>query len=449
MSCACCYGRHLQAHYLGRAVDCAILELMFFFLDCFKIFGMPHTIKTDKMGQYVGRAMEELCRCMGITHVVGIAHYHQSDGVIENGAALIWPYLRVMCAELRRFHAWSPLLCNVQMGANALNRDVLGGASASEIMFNRKVRPLRFLRPEALMPEPDAPPVEVSRFIADQASMQLRLLGAADAERHRRFRDNQARAEEDRDGAEHLDWVRQGILVAIPQPDADQHFNRPTKFALLRRGPFQVMEVRQRTVTLQDYYRARAGRDAEPFPWPKYNLTPYYSQGDILPVGDGPIVQLDVERDNIQIFVPPPLPSAILRAIPAHPPIVQDAPTHVRNHQYEVRWTDRPHSQNSVADYDDVWSSPAFQEFVAGSNLTGHVAPLNFGHEHARQVLALAAGHAQPHVVVPLANPQAQAEALRGYIPSATAQRRIQQQGLQRAAVLPPLRQSQGSQEGP
>jgi hypothetical protein len=135
---------------LGRSVDCAVMELMFFFIDCFKIFGLPQTIKTDKMAQYVSKAMEELCECMGIKHEFGVAHYHQSDGVIENGAALIWPYLRVMCAELRKFHAWSPLLCNVQMAANALNRDVLGGASASEIMFNRKVRPLRFLRPEAL-----------------------------------------------------------------------------------------------------------------------------------------------------------------------------------------------------------------------------------------------------------------------------------------------------------
>jgi hypothetical protein len=432
---------------LGRAVDCAVMELMFFFIDCFKVFGLPHTIKTDKMSQYVSKAMEELCHCMGIKHEFGVAHYHQSDGVIENGAALVWPYLRIMCAELRKFHAWSPLLCNVQLGANALNRDVLGGASASEVMFNRKVRPLRFLRPEALQPRDNAPPVEVSKFIADNAAMQLRLLGVADAERHRRFRNQQDKAEQDRDGAEHLDWVRVGILVAIPQPDADQHFNRPHKFALLRRGPFQVVEVRTRTVMLQDYHRARAGRDAEPFSWPKYNLLPYYSQGDIRPADDGPIVKLsDAERDQIQIFVPPLLPGAVLRAIPLREAVIPDTPAHVRNFEYEVRWLERPHSENSTVPYDRVWSTPAFAEFISGADLTGHVPPQQFEREHARQVLALAAGSVQPNAVVPLASPQEQAQTLRGYSPSQQPARKIQQLGILRASALPPLRGSQ-SQE--
>jgi hypothetical protein len=430
---------------LGRAVDCAVMELIFFFIDCFKIFGLPHTIKTDKMSQFVSKAMEQLVEFMGIKHEIGVAHYHQSDGVIENGAALVWPYLRIMCAELRKFHAWSPLLCNVQMGANALNREVLGGASASEIMFNRKVKPLRFLRPEALRRDDDEPQVEVAKFITDNAAMQLRLLGQADAERHRRFRNNQSQAEADRDGLEHLDWVRAGVLVAIPQPDADQHFNRPTKFALLRRGPFQVIEVRQRTVTLQDYHRARAGRDAEVFPWPKYNLFPYFSQSDIHPVGDGPIQPIiaDAERDQIQILVPPTLPSAILRAIPLRAVVIPHAPLHVRNHDYEVRWDGRPHSENSVVAYDEVWSTPAFQEFLTGSELVGHVAPQNFQREHARQVVALAAGSVQPNAVVPMHDARAQAEALRNYFPSGGAVRRIQDQGVERASLVPPLRGSQ------
>jgi hypothetical protein len=178
---------------LSRAVECSVAEIVLFLLDCFKIFGLPITIKTDKGGQYLSKAIEEFLEATGIKHEIGIAHYHQSDAVVENGAALIWPYLRIMCAELQKFHAWSPLLCNVQLGANALNRAVLGGASASEIMFNRKVRPLRFLRPEAEA----APGAEsqVSNFISEQAQMQLRLLGRADTERHRRFRVNQEDAD--------------------------------------------------------------------------------------------------------------------------------------------------------------------------------------------------------------------------------------------------------------
>jgi hypothetical protein len=201
---------------------------------------------------------------------------------------------------------------------------------------------------------------------------------------------------------------------------------------------------------LQDYHRARAGREAEPFSWPKYNLLPYYSQGDIRPVGDGPIAALpdDAERDQVQIFAPPPLPDAVLRAIPLKEAVVPNAPTHVRNFEYDVRWLERPHSENSTVPYDRVWSTPAFAEFISGSNLTGHVPPQQFEREHTRQVVALAAGSVQPNAAVPLANPQEQAQALRNYNLSQHPARRIQSLGIQRAASLPPLRgpQSQGSQ---
>jgi hypothetical protein len=47
------------------------------------------------------------CALTGVEHVVGVAHYHQSDSVVENGAALVWPYLRIMCAELRIFSVYT------------------------------------------------------------------------------------------------------------------------------------------------------------------------------------------------------------------------------------------------------------------------------------------------------------------------------------------------------
>jgi hypothetical protein len=434
---------------LGRAVDCNVMELMLFFLDCFKIFGLCHTIKTDRAGQYVGKAISMFLEFTGIKHEIGVAHYHQSDGIIENSAALIWPYLRVMCVELRKYHAWSPLLCNVQLGANALMRDVLGGACASEVMFNRKVKPLRFMRPEALIAADG--PVEVNKFLADQAAMQLRVLGKADAERHRRFRINQDAAAFERDGQEHLDWVREGILVSIPQPDSDQHFNRPNKFAFLRRGPYQVMEVRDRTAYLRDFARHRAGRNPPTFLWPKYNMAPYYSQGDILPTLEL-VQQLPFEQEDEEQIASmriPPLPSVILEAIalPADQQVIPDAPLHVRNHQYRVRWTGARHSANSVVPYEAVWSTPAFEEFVQGSTLTGHVPAQQFQQNHLRQAMSLAAG-GRPVMAVPMADPASQAHVLHGYVPLANSHH-PSRAGIQAALALPPLsfqRQQEASQ---
>ncbi len=425
---------------MSRAVECSIAEIILFLLDCFKIFGLPITIKTDKGGQYLSKAIQELMEWTGIRHEIGIAHYHQSDAVVENGAALIWPYLRIMCAELEKYHAWSPLLCNVQLGANALNRSVLGGASASEIMFNRKVRPLRFLRPERDVPEREQR--HVSSFIAEQAQMQLRMLGRADAERHRRFRINQEDADEDRDGLEHLDWVREGMLVSIPQPDNDQHFNRPYKLAFLRRGPYEVCEVRPRSVSLRDFQKAQAGQAAPKFLWPKYNLAPYHLQSGIRPPAE-PIIDMEAaERvDPIPIAQPPALPAAILSHRMLEQLVRPDEPAHVRNQEYQVRWLNRSHASNSFAPYDAVWASLAFDEYFRGSDLRGHVAVAQFQGQHMLQMQALIRG-GRPRDIVQIEQPEKQVQAMRNFFPLGAGQRPNAAAAAQ-AGLLPPLVLSQ------
>ncbi len=406
---------------LSRAVECSVMEIMLFLLECFKIFGIPLTIKTDKASVYLSRAMQEFTDCTGIRHEVGIAHYHQSDGVVENGAAMIWPYLRIMCAELGKYHVWSPLLCNVQMGANALNRAVLGGASASEIMFGRKIKPLRFLRPEAI--EPRRGPALVSTFMADQAAFQLRLLAQADAERHRRFRINQEDADLERDGSEELDWVVQGMLVSIPQPENEQHFNRPYKLAFLRRGPYEVCVVRPRSVLLRDFLKAQAGGNPPQFLWPKHNLAPYYRMSEILPPAEQVVHVPDAENVvPLPVVQPQTLPSAVLSAQPLEHPVMQQEPRHVRNFEYLVRWQGRSHASNSVVPYDSVWSSKAFEEFLEGSGLTGHVPPQQFQAAHMAQAGAMLRGSQNPGTL-PMAEPQAQARALSHYFPMASAPR--------------------------
>jgi len=83
----------------------------------------------------------------------------------------------------------------------------------------------------------------------------------------------------------------------------------------------------------------------------------------------------DAERDQVQIFVPPLLPGAVLRAIPLQKSVIPNTPTHVRNLDYEVRWLERPHSENSTVPYDRVWSTPAFAEFISGANLDRSCRP--------------------------------------------------------------------------
>jgi hypothetical protein len=321
-----------------------------------------------------------------------------------------------------------------------LARDSLGGASASEIVFNRKVRPLRFLRPDALNQDPHQEPVNIHKFMADQATFQLRLLGRADAERHRRFRLNREDADEAMDGAEHLDWVRVGNLVAIPQPDT-QHFNRPNKWAFLKRGPYEVMEVRTSTVLLRDHTAAALNRPHTPFLWPKFQLTPYYKQGDILPAIEHPVPPPEVDAPGEAAVMPAQLPrlvQAVLSHRPAEVPVIVNAPQHARNQLYMVRWQGRKHHENSEMPYDAIWQDPAFQEYVEFSTLEGFVPPAQAMDRHRIHGQQLMAGNRNPDALIPIANAEVQVRVLRDYMPGSE---RVSPapQAVARAAAQPPI----------
>jgi hypothetical protein len=275
---------------------------------------------------------------------------------------------------------------------------VLGGASASTLVFNRKVKPLRFLRSEDIpqAEDPAAASPTISTFIADNAAAQLDLLHRADVTKTARFTAQQRTAEERRlraeedEELERLDWVRRGILVSIPQPEA-QSRPRPEKMSLRRRGPYEVIECsRDRvTVTLGDYkYPFR-----EHFLWPKELLWPYHE--DVLPALPDPVAVPDA-LPELPIVCDVECANAILDSRPIRAPVIPDSPRHVRNHEFLVRWTGRPHSDTTWASYSSIWSTNAFQEFILDSPLVGHVPPAAYSLAHRRHAQMLLTGTKKP-----------------------------------------------------
>ena len=106
---------------------------------------------------------------------------------------------------------------------------------------------------------------------------------------------------------------------------------------------------------------------------------------------------------------------AIITAEPLPAPLANHAPTHVRNHLYRVRWRGKPHSADSWEPYEAVWHQAAFQDFMEGSNLTGHVAPSAYARSHRQHVNSLLRNLA-PDRSVALVDPQAVDGQLRDYI---------------------------------
>ncbi len=127
---------------LDHGIEASSPELLFYMLSIFKFFGLPSIIKSDVGPQFISKTIDDFCRATGIEHRFGIPYNHRSDGTIENSIRSIWSYLRLAVHDLKRYAAWTPLLCNVMLGCNSLPREVLGGASASALIFNRKVQPM-------------------------------------------------------------------------------------------------------------------------------------------------------------------------------------------------------------------------------------------------------------------------------------------------------------------
>jgi hypothetical protein len=395
---------------LDFAVEASTPELMLYMCNVFKFFGLPAIIKSDVGPQFIGKTISDFCKATGIQHRFGIPHNHRSDGTVENSVKSVWSYLRLAIHDLKRYAAWTPLLMNVMLGCNSLPREVLGGASASALIFNRKVQPMRFLRKDTLgapydlaNPGPADAPVEVNGFIADQAAQQLRLLYFAEKTRQERYgaqveaaNAERMRLEEQTQG-DLLDWVRVGQLVTIPQPDYEKQL-RPTKFSLRRTGPYEVIECDTTTVKLRDRRAFMRNENPVTFLWPKREVWPYYARAQ--PAEDPQQLQPD-NPEELTIMSDTDVANAILLAQPLQEARHQP-PTNVRNHRYLVRWEGKPHQDTSFASYESVWHTSAFQDFYRNSELTDHVPPTEYALAHRQHVTQLLRGDAAPVARVPV-----------------------------------------------
>jgi hypothetical protein len=88
---------------------------------------------------------------------------------------------------------------------------------------------------------------------------------------------------------------------------------------------------------------------------------------------------------------------------------------HVKNHVYKVRWRGKRHTEDSWEAYEAVWHQFAFEDFIAGSQLSGHVIPSAYARAHRQHVNALLRNQA-PDREVAIVNPHAIDNELRDYV---------------------------------
>jgi hypothetical protein len=220
-----------------------------------------------------------------------------------------------------------------------------------------------------------------------------------------------------------------GQLVSIPQPN-HARFNRPNKWALLRRGPYEIMKVPEgggTTLSLRDHKAHNDGRSPRCFQWPKRWVFPYHvineeALEDPEPPpppedDDVPELMMDGEETAVSAILGcQRLPEAEWLGLARGG---EDPSLHVRNNRYLVRWSGKPHSENSWEQYARVWHTNAFQEFMRGSTLRGHVPPSQYAARHRNHVNALVRGRAPAEAdrQVVIQEAQQVVNVMQGYMP--------------------------------
>ena len=140
-------------------------------------------------------------------------------------------------------------------------------------------------------------------------------------------------------------------------------------------------------VSLVDVHARLRGEDARsrPFLYPKVWLHPYTDDTqrlEELPVP--PAAPEDIPP--FALLIDPAEVGAVLEAIPLDRPVVPNAPRHVRNCEYRVRWRGEPNNETTIEPYLLVWHTNAFAEFIQGANLQGHIPPTAYALKHRASV---------------------------------------------------------------
>ena len=183
-------------------------------------------------------------------------------------------------------------------------------------------------------------------------------------------------------------------------------------------------------MTLRDSAAHDRGENPRVFPWPKCWLFPYHRAN--VPPAPGGVIQPPPEEPQPEDLPSQPLlteldaASAIVESRPLRQRVQPYPVAHVRNHEYLVRWRGHRNTDAVWCPYDLVWHLSAFQDFVEGSTLSGHVPPSQYARFHRLHVNQLLR-FMEPDRRVPLADPEAINNILRDYVPEDKHRRRATQ----------------------
>jgi hypothetical protein len=344
-------------------------------------FGLPESLHSDNGSENDNYIWRQVQQVTGIKHTFSMPFIPQTNGIAERGIQTCKRILRTLSVDIGRHNSWGLLLPIAQKGANDLKREELSWYSPAEIVFASCnsgfdfAVPAFYHRPLNAADLADANHYHVSGNFGHRVMyFQQEIVNT--------FHEIQRKAREQATASAPIDAatlrVGQAVLIDWPQlPPSPQH---PSL-----RGPYRVLDVRRNVAQLQHLCVPPPDDQAEIVTW-SLQARIYIYPDDYIPYRSAlspasSHVATGFSTRHIECILSHSLSPSLDRRCAGR--------LLVTNQVYECRLfsSDAPRSHTQLViscAYDDIKHTLAFDNYVATTNLTGHVPtsqlPINWQH---------------------------------------------------------------------
>jgi hypothetical protein len=353
----------------GAKTKCA-LKLAVALLSLTGLFGLPDSIHSDGGSEFDTDVLHQFSVLCSVCHNLSTARAPNTNGLAERQAQLSKRMLRQMHPIIGTATYWGLLIPLVQRATNFLHRGDMG-CCPQQFVFGLAANMDAFVIPCSPATVSDEEMAAANSYHPSAGLMhtalryQERILQTV-----LEFRERHFEAAQRSSPAANVDSLSVGDLVLIPWRD----ITPPTALHPRMCGPYVITNVNPaaNTIALEHISNPPPQHQLRHTSWSCKAGVHLLSDFQQLPLEDPSSSGLAVDRP-----FPQPIDCILSCSLLDLPLPQPDAPAHVSNHRFLVRWLGKPQAEASYVSYDTVKHTVACDRFCsANPSLLGHASIL-------------------------------------------------------------------------
>ncbi len=234
----CCFSRWVELYAIkDTSAESAAVAL--FEHAC--RYGAPATIRSDMGSQFANELIAELCVLLRTEQELTIAYSKEENSIVERANKEVMRHLRAIIFDDRIYSQWGKKQLPLVMRILNSEEKTRTGVSPAEILFGNAVHLNRGALVEPEVPNEKPTHQKLSTFMDEMIERQSALIKVAQESQHKY--DDYHISEYDPEFTEFP--INSYVLFEHPE-------GRTHKLKMLKRGPFQVINITGSKYTIQD-----------------------------------------------------------------------------------------------------------------------------------------------------------------------------------------------------